>query len=135
MCDPSSDDDVLEAVFRHQFAHNAAQRREAAALYCLALGGDQDPSADFLRRFAAHRPPVAAASRCALTEGGEVQDRENGAPALLFRVTALRRLGEDEAEAHAEYLEGWLSGAGSTYRVVRQAGQWVVTDDRMRWIS
>ncbi|HEY7598300.1 MAG TPA: hypothetical protein VH741_00105 [Candidatus Limnocylindrales bacterium] len=138
MSDPAparDDDDVLEAVFRHQFTHHAALRRETAALYCLALDDDQDPSADFLRRFAAHLPPVVAASRCALTAEGEVQDRDNGAPALLFRVTALRRLGDDEAEARAEYLEGWLCGAGSTYRVVRRDGQWVVTDDRMRWIS
>jgi hypothetical protein len=129
------DDDVLEAVFRHQFAHHPALRRESAEFYCLALGADQDPSAEFLRRFAAHLPPVVAGSRCALTAEGEVQDRASGAPALLFRVTAVRRLGDDEAEARAEYLEGWLCGAGSSYRVVRRDGRWAVTDDRMRWIS
>jgi hypothetical protein len=33
------------------------------------------------------------------------------------------------------YYEGNLSSSGNFYRVERKAGVWVVTDDKVQWVS
>jgi hypothetical protein len=65
----SQEDDIRETVFRHQFDHNASGQQKSAHAYCLAVlvdNKDSDPSHQFIRRFAHHKPPVRKASACHL---------------------------------------------------------------------
>jgi hypothetical protein len=51
------EDDIREAVFRHQFDHNASGQQKTAHAYCLStrLGEkDSDPSKQFIKTI---RPP------------------------------------------------------------------------------
>jgi len=84
---------VYEAVFRYQFDHHPPSRYRKTRAFSLIIGR-RDPSESFLQRFAAHRPPVIAASktiwdqdteffiddlewkspRCAVVTGGYHQD-------------------------------------------------------------
>jgi hypothetical protein len=51
------EDDIREAVFRHQFDHNASGQQKTAHAYWLAIfvsEKDSDPSAQFMKRFAHH---------------------------------------------------------------------------------
>lgn len=134
----SIDDQVREAVFRHLFTHNASGMKDRAAVYFLSLGEvdkSQDPSSALIARFAQHRPRVEAVShaRVSLDEG--VRHRETGEQGLVFRVTAIKRVSDDVVEVEGGYYEANQSSSGNIYRVERKAGVWVVTDDKMQWIS
>src|SRR5215213_10075746 len=59
-----SEPEILEAVFRYQFEHNASGVQQGAEKYCLTITGGEKPNAEFLRRFAGNRPPVVAADQC-----------------------------------------------------------------------
>src|SRR5262249_53866458 len=70
-------DDAYEAVFRHQFKNNFSALKEKAKRYCLSINGE-NASAEFLRRFEGHQPPVRPKS--------EFERKE----ALIFQVTDLK---------------------------------------------
>src|ERR1700682_2723543 len=57
------EDDIREAVFRSQLAHEEGRpRRWKPAVYFLSLsgtgGGGKDPNDDFMKRFTGHTPTV-----------------------------------------------------------------------------
>ena len=65
----SQADDIREAVFRYQFEHNASGQQQSAHDYYLAIGDqDADPSDEFMKRFAHHKPPVHKASASRMME-------------------------------------------------------------------
>ena len=120
-----SEPDILEAVFRYQFEHNASGLQKSAERYCLSVEGDRMPSADFLRRFAGHTPPVTSADQCDRTTGRD----------LFFLVKDIQRQGENEVWVRGGYWEGNLSSSGELYIVGRENGKWVVKESRMEMIS
>ena len=121
----AAEDDIAEAVFRYQFDHNASAIQKRAEKYCLSLPGEKMPNADFLQRFEAHRPPVAAADQC---------ERKSGKN-LFFRVLKLDWRKDNEVWVRGGYFEGNLSASTETYRVQLKDGKWVVTGARMEAIS
>lgn len=120
-----SEPEILEAVFRHQFEHNASGIRDGARRYCLSLIGGGDPEAGFLRRFAGHEPPVAGASQCDRTSGKD----------LFFQAKIEEWPSDSEAVVRGGYYEGRLSSSRETFRVVWEDGRWVVKDGRLEVIS
>jgi hypothetical protein len=134
----SVDDQVREAVFRHLFAHNGSGSRDRAAVYFLSLGDvdkPQDPSPALMARFAQHRPRVEAISRARVGFEEGVRHRDTGERGLVFGVNTIKRVSDDVVEVEGGYYEGNLSASGNFYRVERKAGVWVVTDDKMQWVS
>jgi len=121
----AAEDDVLEAVFRYQFEHNASAIQQGADRYCLSLPGDKAPSEGFLGRFAENTPPVAAADQCDRTTGKD----------LFFQAKAIEWEGDSTAVVHGGYWEGNLSSSGETFRVVQEDGRWVVKDARLETMS
>jgi hypothetical protein len=134
----SVDDQVREAVFRHQFKHNASGIKDRAAVYFLAIdehGKRRDPSPALMARFAQHRPRVEAVSRASGSFDEGVRHRETGEQGILFHVKAIKPVRDGVVEVEGGYYEGNLSSSGNFYRVERKAGVWVVTDDKMEWIA
>lgn len=134
----SVEDQVREAVFRHQFAHNSSGQKDRAPIYFLSLGETdkpQDPSPALMARFAQHQPRVEPVSRAHVSFDSSVRHRDTGERGLIFRVTSIERVSDDLAIVEGGYYEGNLSSSGNTYRVERKNGVWVVTDDKMQWIS
>lgn len=133
----SQEDDIRETVFRHQFDHNASGQQKSAHAYCLAiLAGekDSDPSQQFMKRFANHKPPVRRVSACHWTSVQVVENR-TGRPALIFRVSKITWTSDTEATVDGGYDEGNVSSSGNTYTVKKQDGKWAVTNDHMNVIS
>jgi hypothetical protein len=130
---PADEDDIREAVFRYEFAHNASGQQQNAKLYFLSVDKDKDPSDAFISRFKDHKPPVKKRSRA--TGEFEVIDKETGERGLIFRATTIKQLSEDKVEVDGGYYEAGLSSSGNTYAVERKDHKWVVTKDEMRWIS
>jgi hypothetical protein len=116
---------IAEAVFRYQFDHNASAIQKRAERYCLSLPGEAMPSANFLKRFEGHKPPVMAANQC---------ERQSG-KSLFFRVQKLDWRKDDEVWVRGGYWEGNLSSSIELYQVVRDNGKWRVKGARMEAIS
>jgi hypothetical protein len=78
----SEEDQIREAVFRYQFEFNASGLGKAANAYFLSVEGGKDPSAQLLKQFDGHRPPVKPVSASELEAGtAQVLDRASGLPA------------------------------------------------------
>lgn len=114
--------DIAEATFRYQFQKNASGAQQKAEAYFLSLFA-KDPSPEFLKRFAQHKPPVQKGSEFKVGNG------------LAFRVITIKRVSETKVEVSGGYYEGNLSSSGNSYFVEKKDGKWVVTGERMHWIS
>jgi len=114
--------DICEAVFRHQFEHNASGAQQEAAAYFLEIRKG-DPSPEFLARFAAHQPPVFAGSKFEIGKG------------LSFQVDSIEWQEDGSVKVTGGYYEAGLSSSGSVYTLEPDGESWEVTDDVMEWIS
>jgi hypothetical protein len=114
--------DIAEATFRYQFQKNASGAQQKAAAYYLSLF-EKDPSPEFLKRFAQHKPPVRKGSEFKVGNG------------LAFRVITIKRVSETKVEVSGGYYEGDLSSSGNSYFVEKKDGKWVVTGVEMHWLS
>ena len=126
--------DVAEALFRHQFQHNASAVQTNAAAYFLSIRG-QDPDPVFLKRFDGNTPPVKMKSEHGMNKKGVVVDPKSGRHALIFKIEGITMKSSDEAIVCGGYGEGPMSASGNTYILKKENGKWVVTSDKMRWIS
>ncbi len=115
-------DNVFEALFRHQFQHNASGDQQEAAAYFLSIK-NSDPSPEFMKRFCGHTPPV--------TNGSEFQTGKG----LNFRIDSWQWKSDNEIELTGGYYEAGTSSSGNRYVLARKDGQWVVESDEMEWIS
>ena len=129
-----AEDDIREAVFRYQFSHNASAQQQQAGVYFLSVGRDEDPSGEFMDRFKGHRPPVERVSQ-ASTQAGGVADKKTGRRGIIFRVTDIKWISENEAEVEGGYLEGSQSASSNVYRVRFERDGWVVIEDRLKRIA
>ncbi|MHC4200916.1 MAG: hypothetical protein ACYSU0_13065 [Planctomycetota bacterium] len=124
------EDDIREAVFRWQFAHNASALQQKAKAYYLSFGGGQDPGDAFIERFGSHVPPVKKLSQCETGgRGSQVKDRGTGERGLIFRVTKIVWRSGTEVEVTGGYCEANMSGSTIIWRVVREGGRWVVKEE------
>jgi len=133
-------DDIREATFRYQFSRNASGQQQNAQVYFLSIiiaGNEksEDPSDEFMKRFAGHKPRVAkgSESRTSMEEG--VRDKVTGEKGLRFHVEEVRWKSDTEVEADGGYYEAGLSASGNTYFLRKKKGKWVVERDVMHWIS
>jgi hypothetical protein len=132
----SQEDDIREAVFRHQFEHNASGQQKSAHDYFLAIGEkNADPSDEFMKRFAHNKPPVRKASACRGDSSGWIVNKRTGKHGLLFRVASITWISDTEVKVWGGYDEANLSSSGNTYTVNKENGQWKVTNDHIDVIS
>jgi hypothetical protein len=129
-------DDIREAVFRWQFDHNASGQQTNAHAYFLSIGhkGD-DPTEEFIKRFADHKPPVRKVSAGTADAGKSVFDKKTGEKGLLFHVTSIEWKSDTQVEVKGGYYEAGQSGSGNTYTLKRETSKWKVTNDRMDYIK
>jgi hypothetical protein len=117
MAHRSQEDDIREALFRYQFEHNASAQQQTAHDYYLAVGEEgADPSDEFMRRFADHKPLVHKASACRIKPStGEVVNKRNGKPGLRFRQGTITWVSAIEVTVWGGYDEANVSSSGNTY--------------------
>jgi hypothetical protein len=121
----AAQDEILEAVFRYQFQHNASALQSKADRYCLTLPQDKNPGEDFLHRFNGNQPPAVSADECNRKKGND----------LFFRIQNLDWRSDQEVWVRGGYWEGNLSSSVELYQVVRKDGKWTVAGSRMEAIS
>ena len=125
---------LLEAVYRYQFDHNASGQKQRVDYYFLSLDG-ADPPAELLARFAGHKPSVLPGSLALASAAKGVSHKELGGTGLIFRISRIAWLDASTADVDGGYYEGGLSSSGNTYHVERHDGKWLVTKNTMHWIS
>ena len=133
-------DDIREATFRYQFVKNASGQQQSAQVYFLSVIAPgkkvaEDPSDEFMKRFAGQKPRVAkhSESKSSMDEG--VRDRKTGERGLSFHVGEVRWKSDTAVEVDGGYYEAGLSASGNTYFLRKKKGKWVVERDVMHWIS
>jgi hypothetical protein len=114
--------DVAEATFHYQFQNNASADQQGAKIYFLSLF-KKDPSAEFLKRFERHMPPIKNGSEFEIGEG------------LLFNVSHIKRLSKTQVEVWGGYYEAGLSSSGCTYILELKDGKWIEITRKLNWIS
>ncbi len=63
-------------------------------------------------------------------------DKKTGQRGAVFSIQNARFVGRTKAEAEADISPGGaLRGSGSTYRLAKKAGTWVVVGKKLRWVS
>ena len=125
-------DDIREAVFRHQFYHNASGQQQRAETYFLFIEDGEDPDDAFIERFKDNQPPVKKGSQFK-SEG--IFDKKVGFRGLIFNIDSIKQTTTDEVEVTGGYYENGLSASGNIYTVLRVKDKWIVKQDKMLWIS
>jgi hypothetical protein len=132
----SQEDDIREAVFRWQFNHNASGQQWTASAYFLEVNqGDGEPSDEFMRRFADHKPPARKKSACRTSFREGVVDKKTGGKGLIFSVTSMIWISDTEVVVAGGYYEANLSASWNTYTLKKDKGKWKVTNDKLEGIS
>ena len=120
----SAEDDVREAVFRHQLGQGGL-----GGVYFLQAEGGSDPSPELLERFRGFRPPVRPASAARRNDAtGDLVDDETGEWGALLWIDSLRWTGLSRCEVSGGNLVIDLSLGDSVFQVELCDGRWSVTD-------
>src|SRR5215510_15207871 len=106
-------DDIREAVFRHQFYHNASGQQQRAKAYFLSIETGEDPDDAFIERFKDNEPPVKKESQLKNEPG--MFEKETGFRGLIFRIDSIKQISSNEVEVTGGYYENGLSASGNTY--------------------
>ena len=107
-------DGVAEAVFRYMCEHVPASIRSGTGRTpCFELFGN-DPSPEFLERFAGFNPPVKQGSIFSIGTD------------LLFHVKGCRRISESSVEVIGLCFSDAFSFADSMFTLIKRDGKWVV---------
>jgi hypothetical protein len=125
---------VLEAVFRHQFEHNASGTQSDVDYYFLSLD-DTDPPPELIARFKDHKPVVLPKSMAKASARQGVKHKDLGGHGLIFSIDTIAWLDENTAVIGGGYYEAGLSASCNAYRVERRDGKWIVTKDDLIIIS
>ena len=132
-------DEIREATFRYLFRKNASSLKEKAQVYFLTLGElaqtqSHDPDDAFMRRFLDNKPRVSKRSKSIESPEG-VKDMTTGETGLVFNVGAIEWISDEEVQVSGGYFEAGLSASGNTYHLIKKKGVWVVSTEKMHWIS
>jgi hypothetical protein len=131
---PVDEQDIREAVFRYQFNHNSSGQQQNAKVYFLSLNQGRSPGNDLMIRFKGNKPPVRKVSEASVSARGVV-DKKTGRRGLVFRITEIKWLGENDVEVEGGYFESGQSASTNVYKVKRESGRWVVKEDKVLEIS
>jgi len=112
------------------------RQQKSAKVYFLGVGDKAtDPSDEFMKRLADHKPPVRKASASHFVLGKGLLNTKTGERGLAFRATTIKWISDTEVEVSGGYYEAELSSSGNTYTVKKENGKWKVTKEKMDWIS
>ena len=126
----ASDDDIRDSVFRFQMVNSASKQGKKVHAYYLSVEGGQDPSDEFIRRYANSQTPVKKQSTCSVTSQDPlgVVDKETGLPGIILSIESLTRSGDVEADVTGGFYEGGQSASTNTYHLEFKNAHWAVKD-------
>ena len=129
------DDDIIEAVLRHEWARFAGGGVKYAFIFIRFPNQQDNPPPEFMARFEGHEPRVLPACFADPGMNGVRHWYGEKGRGIILRVTELRRVGLDRAEVEGGHHAGGRSSSRRTYSVERREGRWVVVGDKMWFAS
>ena len=127
--------DILETVFRYQFAHNGSYIQDKASAYCIAIRFNDDPPLVLLNRFKDHDPSVIPWSECKYNSRRVVVMRKTNQQVISFDVRGIIWISSQEVKVYGTYYENGTSAAGYNYEVRNTNGKWEVVNEIRDWVS
>jgi hypothetical protein len=126
-------DDIHEALFRHQFAHQS----QTNGVRFLSVGETgNDPSDQFLKRFADSKIPVRKVSACKHTpHNGVPVDKKKGVAGMIYSIGAIKWISDTEVETHGGCYMSKLGSDWNSYTLKKENGAWKVIKEKLIWIS
>jgi len=134
-------EDILETVFRHmcqpepesrEISHNV---NPVHKVYFLSVGDAKDPSPELLQRLSDLKSPVKPLS-AGRWKDFFIYDKISGERGAAFYVNAISMQSPDAAEVTTTTRPGGgLSASSYIYLMARKNGKWVVTGQKLNWIS
>jgi len=123
---------VAEAALHYMLdSHSkSGSERDFYSAYVLEQG---EFTAELLKSFPNYHPPVSTSIEVSTESGGAV-DKATGKPVKLWSVKVQEVRGE-RATAYVSWYSGNLAAGGHTIKLSRKNGKWVVTSEKMNWIS
>jgi hypothetical protein len=136
----STDDDIREAVFRHQMGlrKNAPNRMyflSVASVASRVAHSYPDPTSSLMQRFKKDRGHVRKASDADYSSGRRVVDKVFGDPGVILQVGEIKWISSVRVEVEASEYYEFLAASGDLYELELQKGRWVVTDVKPKWES
>ena len=97
----------------------------------------KDPRDDFLKRFQNIPRTVKKISASKISKGFPmaVVDKETQERGIVFRADGIRWLGKTHVEVEGGYNCDGLCGAGFTFDVWLENGEWIVKKQKTNWVS
>ena len=134
---PNDEDNIREVVFRKLFNPNGSVQKQNANAYYIAIGNHNklnDPDEKFIERFKSYKPPVKKFSGAKIEKEG-VFNKKTGDKGLVFAVTSIKTISENEVEVRGNYYKNAREAAGSIFTVKRIEKKWVVTNHQIDWLT
>lgn len=97
--------------------------------------GENDPSDEFMSRFATFAPAPLKASRATFDVSQGYTDQGTGKHGALLEVDSIKWLFGDRVDVEGGYACGGLCGSGGSFQLVKRSGRWIVETYAMRWVS
>jgi hypothetical protein len=135
------EDDIREAVFRYRIKTRYAEFAQTPSF--LSINGE-DPSDEFMARFAGSNPPVKKGSGAYVKEDpqaefrvdpnkrppleGMLRDRSNDKQAFSLQVGEISWITPTRVKVRGGTYCGWMCGDGGAFRVVKKNDVWMVED-------
>ncbi|MDX2271423.1 MAG: hypothetical protein NW237_05665 [Cyanobacteriota bacterium] len=120
----NEEENIAETVFYYQLQ---TRYKDNYKSYFLALEQHNDPSEEFMQRFA-DNPKVKRLSQSTLGMppygGSQVVDKETGEPGLILRVMAIKWIDDKEVEVRGSFFSG--DGQIYSYHLQQENGHWAV---------
>lgn len=125
---------IAEGVFRYQFGNHNVPVASDVAFYCLQVkdaeaSAYRDPGDASLQRLGGRTPSLRKGSACKPDRKG-AREVASKRPALIFQVGPIRWLSAAEVEIAGRVFATTPTGWGNTYKLQREAGEWLVREDR-----
>lgn len=126
----AEEENIREAVLREMIGP-----RGPRGLFFLQIGGN-DPTDEFMSRFAAWAPAPMKASKATTFDFSQGYiDRTTGRHGALIRIGSIKWLFGDRVEVEEGFVCGGLCGSGGVYQLVKRKGRWMVETYTVRWVS
>ncbi len=118
-------DDIREAMFRHHM-EKRGKRIYFLAFFDIETGMREDPTDDFMKRFADQFPRVAKESEAQASDYEGLRDKKTGEHGVSLIISTVRWVSDTEVQVHSGYYSSGTGAERGTYLLKKKDRRWVV---------
>lgn len=139
---PEEELNAREAVFRHQLTHKESAFNDIDT-FCVEItrpsdtweSSRLDPPRRMIERLNDGRYRVRKGSDCEYNDGNGVVEKISRKPALVLRAGGISWKSSTRVAITGGYYYASEGASGNVYHLEKRGGKWLVTEDRLLWLS